>query len=612
MRYTCFNIQNFRGIISAHLPLSGKPDSRVHTLVGLNESGKTTILEAINHFSSNTETLDALDLKGYSITDPHTLIPISKRANFNDSVEISATLELDEQDEKGIAKQLRRKHDIRLTEPIGQFTITRCVAFTNSRHNEDNSRNTWYITVKGKTANQRKPRDLTSGTHWSKVAQVIRPFIPSILFFPNFLFEFPERIYLNPNSDDEVSMFYRVLLQDILDSLDNGTDVETHILERAKSGAVSDKRSLGGLLLEMSRHVTRTIFSAWDEMFHQQMVQKRVVISCEQDDQDKYYVNFRVEDNDGIYEIRERSLGFRWFFVFLLLTRYRAFRKHGSSDVLFLFDEPASNLHPTAQSQLLRSFESLSTKCHIIYTTHSHHMVNPRWLESTFVVKNEGLDYATDAIEYSAKKTDITVTKYREFASKHPDQTNYFRPILDVLEYSPSALENIPHVVMLEGKTDYYLLALLARTIDEEKGLYLLPGTGAGSLDTLIRLYLAWARSFLVLLDADAEGEKQRQRYIDTFGPIMSDRIFLVSELLGDSEVKGCESILCQEERMSLQQLAYPDDSKYVKSRFHRAVQEILIARGEITLSEPSLKRVQKLIKALREKLSEQESRTTT
>ena len=57
MRYTRFVIKNFRGIMEASIPLTGHPASRIHTLVGLNESGKTTVLEAINSFSYKTDSL---------------------------------------------------------------------------------------------------------------------------------------------------------------------------------------------------------------------------------------------------------------------------------------------------------------------------------------------------------------------------------------------------------------------------------------------------------------------------------------------------------------------------------------------------------------------------
>ena len=46
MRFIRFDIQNFKGIKSATLDLV-PAGANVFTLIGLNESGKTTILEAL-------------------------------------------------------------------------------------------------------------------------------------------------------------------------------------------------------------------------------------------------------------------------------------------------------------------------------------------------------------------------------------------------------------------------------------------------------------------------------------------------------------------------------------------------------------------------------------
>ena len=35
---------------------------------------------------------------------------------------------------------------------------------------------------------------------------------------------------------------------------------------------------------------------------------------------------FKIEGDDGFCHLSERSLGFRWFFVFLLLTQFRGYR----------------------------------------------------------------------------------------------------------------------------------------------------------------------------------------------------------------------------------------------------------------------------------------------
>lgn len=88
MRHKFFEIKNFKGIEQVKIDFDSKPQSDVYTLVGLNESGKTTILEALNFFSYKAETLNPLNLPGYTVKDVHELIPISKRSNFNDDISI--------------------------------------------------------------------------------------------------------------------------------------------------------------------------------------------------------------------------------------------------------------------------------------------------------------------------------------------------------------------------------------------------------------------------------------------------------------------------------------------------------------------------------------------
>jgi hypothetical protein len=181
----------------------------------------------------------------------------------------------------------------------------------------------------------------------------------------------------------------------------------------------------------------------------------------------RLWIRFRLEDADGLFSVSERSLGFRWFFVYLLLTTYRGARKASTSDMLFLFDEPASNLHQTAQRALLSSLGELSQRAVIIYTTHSHHLIEPAWLGTTFVVANKGADPDVVTADFTADRTDIHLTPYRQFAAQHPDQSHFFQPILDVLDYAPSDLELVSEVAMVEGKSDFYLLEYFQRIVLE-------------------------------------------------------------------------------------------------------------------------------------------------
>jgi hypothetical protein len=336
----------------------------------------------------------------------------------------------------------------------------------------------------------------------------------------------------------------------------------------------------------MSRQVSDTVFTAWNSIFKNRIGLKRIAFSCDVDARGKCYLEFCVEDADGIYQLSERSLGFRWFFVFLLLTQYRGFRKDDNRAFWFLFDEPASNLHPTAQNQLLESFKALIPKCHIIYSTHSHHLINPEWLEGTFVVKNEGLDYQGDQLDYSARKTKIRAHKYRDFAVRYPDQTNYYRPILDVLDYAPSRLDSLPDAMFVEGKNDFYVLTYMQTVIlSRPKILNLTPGTGSGNLDSIVQLYIGWGLDFLILLDSDKEGNKQSERYTSKFGSLLSNRVFTLQDV--DSQWKGIstERLFSETEKIAIQQSVFSTEMSCNKTHFNRAIQELLATRKVVALS---------------------------
>lgn len=98
MKFTEFKIKNFKGIENITINLDKSPNANIYTLVGLNESGKTTILDAINFFNPSDEGSSALDLPGATIKDYNSLIPISRRDNFNDEITIQVTLKLDVDD----------------------------------------------------------------------------------------------------------------------------------------------------------------------------------------------------------------------------------------------------------------------------------------------------------------------------------------------------------------------------------------------------------------------------------------------------------------------------------------------------------------------------------
>jgi len=605
MRYTHFEIHNYKGVESARIDLLAPPSGKVHTLVGLNESGKTTILEAINLFTYR-DRLDALELPGYGASDPHELIPIAKRANFNGEISIRAGVRLADSDRKAIASEVRASRSAREITMSSTFEIVQTYKFEASRLVSPAKPSSVLpgLDLSGKLPGRRSAKPLL-GEDFRAAGLAIMRLLPKIAYFPNFLFDFPDRIYLEAAPrDEEKHAFYRKVLQDVLDALGEGLTLEGHVLARAKSSEQPDKKSLESVLMKMGSHITKTVFTQWNKIFKRKAGGKEIRVNIATDDVGLWFLQLRLNENNEIYEISERSLGFRWFFTYLLLTQYRGFRRSEASSILFLFDEPASNLHPSAQAQLLDSFALLPDGCGVIYTTHSHHLIKPEWLESAFVVKNEGLEYGVDDADFTSRRTLVTLQRYREFAVHHPDQSTYFQPILDVLDYAPSKLENVPAVAMVEGKGDYYVIRLMQQILGVAQPSFVMPGGGAGGLDTVIQLYLGWARDFVILLDSDKEGHRQRDRYVEKFGELLRPRIVLLQEISPASKGNSIEGQFEPAELLSIQQAAYPSAAVYNKTHFHRAVQELLMTRRPVPVGEGTLGRFRSLLESLQARLS--------
>jgi AAA ATPase domain len=607
LRYLDFQFENFKGIQKMSLDLG----HQVTTLIGLNESGKTTILEAIYCFEYGSEDLDAINPDLASVHDYSQWIPIARRANFSDNIKLSTNVALDPKDKQALRTHMLRRFNLSLWSVPDQIKITESYEFRNSTFHKKGT-STWALNVEGTKGQQRISRPYGAGANeWHGAVDFLKARLPRIWYFPNFLFELPEKFCIagpengeeGESSESDKDRFYIRIFDNLFTQTVTGSSLET-VITRARSTNRSDRRNLDALMLAVSEAVTRIVFEGWNRIFGRTApTAQEVHIDVDTGAAGEVYLTLRIKGPDGYYELSERSLGFRWFFTFLLMTSFQG-NVNENSKPLLLLDEPASNLHSSAQAELLKSFENLAAKCNVVYATHSHHLINLRWLESAYVVKNSALG-SFEMPEYlnirMGARTSITAMKYREFVNAHPDQVSYIQPVLDVMDYRPSELEPIPKVVLVEGKSDFYLLRYLTEVLEFKPEMRTVPGGGAGSLDTLIRLHIGWGKSFAILLDGDQEGRKQQIRYIQEFGPMITGRCVLLPDMCNDQSVSEIEDLLTDTDKAKMMKAvanggAVRDAGKKL---LHRAIIELYARKKQVTLGQASKSRVKMLIDSL-------------
>lgn len=619
MRFTSFQAKNFKGISDTRIDINARVSNNIITLVGLNESGKTTLLEAIYSFSPDLESQPLLSqgLLKQAIGD---IIPKSKIADFTDKIQIFATVEFEPDDIAALQKwAVSKKLEIKTDLLPKTFKIERRQTYKLSQPETELPVYYWHIDFSVKRKQQPAFKSATGQT-WQDILAFLKGRLPLIAYYPTFIFDFPSKIYLSGKENDKKNNFYKVLFQDILDSQGQGFTIERHIISRIRRPeqpqnyvefinsfwGSSSENQIAAVMDKVGATISKVVFEKWNEIFADKITNKEIAVVWKPeavgDGARNVYVEFWVKDGTEKYEISERSLGFRWFFCFLLFTQFRASRKSDRSTI-FIFDEPASNLHARAQLQLLNSFPRISGGANVlIYSTHSHYMINPQWLEQAYIIENAAVDY--DKLEFSsatykAKATSVHAVPYRQFAGKHPDQTTYFQPILDKLDYVPSNLDFIENAIFLEGKSDFYILSYSAKVLDT-RDVHLIPASGASGLGTVISLYRGWGKAFVILLDGDKEGKIAKKKYEED-ELVPSGCVFLVSQAVGDTKIQKIED--CLEEQDKALIAAHFKVTKVTKKHVLRFFQEKLATKEAIKISQKAKNRFKAILSYLETEL---------
>jgi hypothetical protein len=215
LRYKSFRIQNFKGIKDTTVQLNTLSGASVFAFVGLNESGKTTILEAIHSFSPDSATSELLGGDRESGVPYKDRVPRHLISTFTGDISVEATLSVSAAEKSEIAEQLFATEQ--LTLDIDSFpddvVLRRYQHFENGDFkNRLLSLQTKFKVRGKKQKNWRAP----SAEEKLKLRTMIYGFTPDIAYFPTFVFDFPDRIFLTERGD-KVDAFYRSAFQDILD-----------------------------------------------------------------------------------------------------------------------------------------------------------------------------------------------------------------------------------------------------------------------------------------------------------------------------------------------------------------------------------------------------------
>ena len=272
-------------------------------------------------------------------------------------------------------------------------------------------------------------------------------------------------------------------------------------------------RTRAALLQSASAKLTRTFRDWWKQGDYRFRLQA-----------DGNYFRIWVADERRSEEIEleNRSTGLQWFLSFFLVFTYESEYTH--ENAIVFMDEPGHSLHPLAQRDLTRFFDSLAKTHQIAFTTHSPFMIDADRLDRVrkiFVDERGGTKSSSNLAE-NARGSGATYAVHSALN----------------LSVAESLLLGCTPVIV-EGPSDqHYLSAIKTVLIRKGKikprGELVFPPSGGAKTAKLIAAILMGRDDTLpyVLLDGDATGSQAAKNLKDTLYKDSEQSVFTTDQFI--------------------------------------------------------------------------------
>lgn len=382
----------------------------------------------------------------------------------------------------------------------------------------------------------------------------LSPNLPKFLYYDEY-YSLPSRISIEKlQSDDlenEEQKTARALfeLADInVDELIKAEDYEDFVAELEATQAI----------------ITNELFKYWSSNTNLEIIFSidKIEKETERNIRNQYNQNETIKDVkivEHVLEIRvknrrtgvslplkNRSKGFNWFFSFLVW--FKKIQEDNTNNYILLLDEPGLNLHASAQDNLLRFLKDLSVDYQIIYTTHSPFMIESDNLTKVRTVfETENGSIVSDSIQ-----------------EKDP---NTLFPLQAALGYDIA--QNLfisKHNLLVEGASDLLYLQVMSsilqsvgRTGLDEK-ITIVPTGGLDKVSTFISLLRGSNLQIVCLLDSfrDAQGKAKLDDLIE-HKIITSKKIRFFHEFLTDYSTADIEDLFEKSDYLKFYNEAFSD-----------------------------------------------------
>lgn len=491
MKISKVRIKNYRSIKdSGEISFTDK----FFVLAGQNESGKSSVLEALNSFEEEASEQENLN---FELENDGNLIQ-----------EISVTYsELDEEfyrnclndifdlvkvENKTIENlELNSVFKEGMISKITEFTITRIFDFTKGEvkitTELDKSTlgkitgciNNYQTDQPDEQGNPKKVKKsyLDTELYAPDLADTLWRNTIKIVLFNDFTTLLPDKILLEEINKEDVEGYEAVKNIGLL--------LKTDFVKISKKNTPQKNATTE----EESTILSANFQEDWQQKIYGNN-KVNIKLFIENNEAGKKEISFFIETKDNEFLApRRRSKGMIWFLSLWLELK----AKENSDKLVLLFDEPGLHLHIKANKDMLKVFHKLIDKGHqVIYSTHSPSLIETNKLHNIgLVINNEKSGTSVEGLTTSKINSE--------------NKRDALQPIAEAMGMEPlkdfSVLKQ--RNVLLEGLSDFFYFKGMSKLVRENIDYEFVPGIGikGNKICHLISFCLGYGLDWVLVMD---------------------------------------------------------------------------------------------------------------
>ena len=508
MKYNKFIIRNYRAI-EGPMEINIKKNKLV-PLIGTNESGKTTILQAIFAFDyANDKEYEGRHLK-------------ELRNFYNPQNKEPAIIE---------AEISVKKSD-----------FLNCISDENLRMKYSEIPSFSEITISRNLDTKEYSVSVIDDSEDGKViGKEIVSRLPYIIYNDDFIERPKNEIEIPSDSTDLygwLGIYERAF-----------NKIESSIFDIIKEPEENIKL---GILSDVESEINKTLIKEWGKISLDDTGCLSIKLQIENNRTLKIQIVEKKGDKDRFFKIEERSKGFLWFFNFVMKIKYNPKSTGSNNDIIYLLDEPGSYLHSVAQERLCQMIKNISNKDgKVIYCTHTHHLLDPKYIPTKYIyiVQKDKSKKNIELSKITNVKTDIK-------------KMNELQPVYEALGVSDwDFFTQKQKIILVEGIHDKYALEIFLKS--KVSTYIIMPCVNAVSIYNNIPRLIAYNKNYIAIWDNDEEGIEYYKKSIKAFGKLEERKLLLLPNNDRKRKVRMEEMFDKDDFKKLARYLEMPDNSSY-------------------------------------------------